>query len=99
MASLLIFGRMTLDFSILKGACFQLATRVARFMGNDTYAQLAPRAFEWMESANLVVGHPTNQRPFKAFLSRWMASTSQFLPLTSETIIKLFKFNAPLAAT
>lgn len=40
--------------SISNGVYFQLGARLARFTGNDTYAQLAARTFDWMETVGLV---------------------------------------------
>lgn len=41
----------------------------------------------------------TDQDSFKAYLSRWMATTSQLAPFTYDVILDILRFNAPLAAT
>ena len=36
------------------GGMFQLSARLAKYTGNDTYAQKATETYEWMESAGLI---------------------------------------------
>ena len=40
--------------AISNGCFFQLAARLARYTKNDTYAQWANRAFDWMDSSPLI---------------------------------------------
>lgn len=164
----------SLKNSISNGIYFQLGARLARYTGNDTYAQLAMRTYDWMERIGLVteeyfvydnseadklncteVDHTqwsynvgtmligaaymydytnksglwadrtagflnattsvmfpngvmteiceatnacnVDQHSFKAYLSRWMAATTQLAPFTYGTIIELLRSNAQKA--
>jgi mannan endo-1,6-alpha-mannosidase len=40
--------------SISNGCFFNLAARLAKYTGNDTYAQWAEKTWDWMESINLI---------------------------------------------
>ncbi|RFU31159.1 hypothetical protein B7463_g5174, partial [Scytalidium lignicola] len=40
--------------SISNGCLFNLAARLAKYTGNDTYAQWAYKTWDWMENANLM---------------------------------------------
>lgn len=40
--------------SISNGGFFQLAARLARYTGNDTYAQWAVKSYDWIETTPLV---------------------------------------------
>ena len=40
--------------SISNGAFFNLASRLAKYTGNDTYAQWAEKAYDWTASVNLI---------------------------------------------
>ena len=43
--------------TISNGCFFQLAARLARYTGNDTYAQWANKAYDWMAASPLITQH------------------------------------------
>jgi mannan endo-1,6-alpha-mannosidase len=42
---------------ISNGCFFQLAARLARYTGNQTYAQWANKAYDWMQASPLIDSH------------------------------------------
>lgn len=52
-----VLAGWNLKNSISNGVYFQLGARLARYTGNDTYAQLATRTYEWLTRIQLIDKH------------------------------------------
>ncbi|PGG96035.1 hypothetical protein AJ80_09880 [Polytolypa hystricis UAMH7299] len=75
----------TYKSSSAAGTFFQLAARLARFTGNETYSDWASKTWTWMETVGLMdefkIYHGTDEQGNCSYINRlqWSADTGLFL--------------------